>query len=130
MQGKIKLSKKVPVTDDVKIFRFSTNKNYYTLLIILIDLPDENTVLGMKVGEAIQLKFLIILMTFQWIIASASIKNNDITNENIISRYFVPISRIDDFGIVDLLVRVYKKDEKTHFEGGIFSNYINNLQVN
>ena len=105
-------------------------QKYYTLLIKLIDLPDQNTVLGIRVGEAIQLKFLFILMTFQWIIASASIKNNDIINENTISRYFVPISRIDDFGIVDLLVRVYKKDEKTNFEGGIFSNYINNLQVN
>jgi len=57
--------------------------------------------------------------------------NNEKTNEpEIIERPFVPISGIDEMGVVDFLVRFYKPDEKTNFQGGVFSKLLDQLKVN
>ena len=60
------------------------------------------------------------------LINSAKMKN---TNE-IITRPFVPISSIDDPGFVDILARIHRPNKATGFEGGQFSNFIEQIQVN
>ena len=44
-------------------------------------------------------------------------------------RPFVPISGIDEMGVVDFLVRFYKPDEKTKFTGGEFTTLLDQLKV-
>eukprot|EP01016_Furgasonia_blochmanni_P055382 TRINITY_DN9251_c0_g2_i2.p1 TRINITY_DN9251_c0_g2~~TRINITY_DN9251_c0_g2_i2.p1 ORF type:complete len:220 (-),score=49.69 TRINITY_DN9251_c0_g2_i2:72-731(-) len=50
--------------------------------------------------------------------------------KDLVWRYFVPISRIDDEGYVDFLVRIYTKDTKLGYTGGEFTNMLEQMNPN
>jgi hypothetical protein len=57
------------------------------LILMMIGLEDPKMTLGTKIGQCIRLS----------------------TEDRKQSRYYVPISRTDDEGVVDLMVRIYRK---------------------
>jgi len=86
---KFKLIRKTVVTHDSRIFRFA--------------LQSPDTVLGLPVGQNIQLRF--------W-----SEKENDM-----IERPYTPISSDDDLGYFDLLIKIYKE--------GKMGQYLDKLEI-
>lgn len=73
-------------------------------------LPSSNHVLGLPIG--------------QHLYVSAKI------NDELVSRAYTPVSSDDDFGYVDLVIKVYFKDVHPKFPaGGKLSQYIENMKI-
>jgi len=92
----LKLVEKEIISHDTRLFRF--------------ELPSENHVLGLPVGQHIYL--------------SARI------NEKLVVRPYTPTTSDEDAGHMDLVIKVYFKDVHPKFpEGGKMSQYLENLEI-
>jgi NAD(P)H-flavin reductase len=97
----LKLSKKIKVSEDTFIFRFSF---------------DDNETLGLPIGKHV--------------IFSANIKTKAEPNGELVCRKYTPISMVKQKGYVDFLIKVYFANVVPRFpDGGIMSQYVNNMKI-
>uniref|UniRef100_A0A336K110 NADH-cytochrome b5 reductase n=1 Tax=Culicoides sonorensis TaxID=179676 RepID=A0A336K110_CULSO len=90
------LIEKEEISHDTRRFRFG--------------LPSEKHVLGLPVGQHIQLSAMI--------------------NEELVIRSYTPVTSDDDEGYVDLVIKVYQKGVHPKFpEGGKMSQYLDSLKI-
>ena len=95
----LKLSKKIRVSSDTNIYRFS--------------FPDERQVLGLPIGKHV--------------IFSAMIKTKEEPKGELVDRKYTPISMVTQKGYVDFLIKVYSPLPPRFPEGGIMSQYVDTL---
>jgi len=84
------------------------SKDCYVLRFLL---PDENSSLGANVCQHVFLE------------------TTHPTTKQIIKKPYQLISNDLDKGIIDIMIRVYNKKDKTQSDYGYFSNYLANLEV-
>jgi NAD(P)H-flavin reductase len=89
----LKLTKKIKITEDTFVYRFSF---------------DEKVTLGLPIGKHV--------------IFSANIKTKSEPNGELVCRKYTPISFVKQRGYVDFLIKVYFSDVVPRFpDGGIMS---------
>eukprot|EP00357_Protocruzia_adherens_P034226 CAMPEP_0115011156 /NCGR_PEP_ID=MMETSP0216-20121206/23803_1 /TAXON_ID=223996 /ORGANISM="Protocruzia adherens, Strain Boccale" /LENGTH=314 /DNA_ID=CAMNT_0002379627 /DNA_START=68 /DNA_END=1012 /DNA_ORIENTATION=+ len=99
---KLPLSHKYQLSHDTFIFRFS--------------LADPTSLLGLPIGQHVSI--------------SGTFPTGEKPEGEYVSRNYTPVSRIDDRGFVDLLIKVYFKDVIPKFpHGGKMSQHINDLNI-
>lgn len=97
----LKLTKKIKVSDDTFIFRFSF---------------DQNETLGLPIGKHV--------------IFSVNMKTKAEPNGELVCRKYTPISMVTQKGYVDFLIKVYFANVVPRFpDGGIMSQYVNNMAI-
>jgi len=99
----LKLSKKIKVSEDSYIFRFS--------------LGDEFETLGLPIGKHV--------------IFSATIPTKDEPNGELVCRKYTPISEVTQRGYVDFLIKIYRSGVHPKFpDGGVMTPYLESMKIN
>lgn len=90
----LKLAKKIKITDDTYIFRFS--------------FPDPQMTFGLPIGGHVRFH--------------ATIKTKEKPEGDFVNRKYTPISEITNEGFVDFVIKIYRKNVHPRFpDGGLFT---------
>lgn len=95
------MAKKIKITSDTFIFRFS--------------FPDPDYTFGLPIG--------------QHVIFSANIPTKENPNGELVQRKYTPTSTIFNNGYVDFVIKVYRKNVHPRFpDGGVMTQYLEGLE--
>jgi NAD(P)H-flavin reductase len=99
---KLRLGKKIKITSDTYIFRFS-----------FVD-PDHS--FGLPIG--------------QHVIFSATIPTKEHPEGELVQRKYTPISTVQNCGYVDFVIKIYRKNVHPKFpDGGVMTQFLENLEA-
>jgi len=92
------------------------NKITHDTYIFTYNLPDPDLPLGLHVGQHIAIH--------------ATLPTTEFPQGEEIRRKYTPISKVDQRGTFELLIKVYRKNQHPRFpDGGVLSQYLETLQV-
>ena len=98
---KLRLGKKIKITGDTFIFRFS--------------FPDPEFTFGLPIG--------------QHVVFSATIPTKENPQGELVERKYTPTSRVRNGAYVDFVIKIYRKGQHPRFpDGGVMTQYLETLE--